>query len=32
MRANDLALVILRFALAVVIWPHCAQKALGPVA
>lgn len=29
MRANDVALLILRLSLAVVLWPHGAQKALG---
>ncbi len=29
MRANDVALLILRLTLAVVMWPHGAQKALG---
>jgi putative oxidoreductase len=29
MRANDVALLILRLTMAVVIWPHGAQKALG---
>ena len=29
MRANDVALLILRLSLAIVLWPHGAQKALG---
>jgi putative oxidoreductase len=29
MRANDVALLILRLTMAVVMWPHGAQKALG---
>jgi putative oxidoreductase len=29
MRPNDVALLILRLTLAVVVWPHGAQKALG---
>jgi putative oxidoreductase len=29
MRANDVALLILRLTVAVVLWPHGAQKALG---
>ncbi|HEY0382686.1 MAG TPA: DoxX family protein [Candidatus Elarobacter sp.] len=29
MRRNDFALLILRLTLAVVVWPHGAQKALG---
>jgi putative oxidoreductase len=29
MRANDVALLILRLSVAVVLWPHGAQKALG---
>jgi putative oxidoreductase len=29
MRANDLALLILRLTVAIVLWPHGAQKALG---
>jgi putative oxidoreductase len=29
MRANDIALLILRLSLAIVLWPHGAQKALG---
>ena len=29
MRANDVALLILRLSLAAVLWPHGAQKALG---
>ncbi len=29
MRVNDLALLVLRLTLAVVLWPHGAQKALG---
>ncbi len=29
MRANDVALLILRLTVAIVLWPHGAQKALG---
>jgi putative oxidoreductase len=29
MRANDIALLILRLTAAIVLWPHGAQKALG---
>jgi putative oxidoreductase len=29
MRANDVALLILRLTIAIVMWPHGAQKALG---
>jgi putative oxidoreductase len=29
MRANDVALLILRLSVAIVLWPHGAQKALG---
>jgi putative oxidoreductase len=29
MRANDIALLVLRLTAAVVLWPHGAQKALG---